>query len=116
VIVWVKFGFNFDNFWKNIISQQSAIGKQVALTGVMKRSFEADFINMFLSISRFTIWKRRNSWKFDKCYISELACFRWIVDELKNNCKVLMKTKKVMYEKKVMGILEKAVFVTIHGF
>ncbi len=62
------------------------------IAGTHSMNVDDKIANMILSITRFTIWKRRNYWKYEKILINQIDLEKWILREIKTHITVLVKT------------------------
>ena len=106
--IWYK----IEKLLETIINKTFEVNQKFVLIGELEKSTENDFINMMLSIIRFTIWKRRNCWKFEKSYMPDTLCYNWIVNEINSHCEMLKKTKLTKKNNELNTLLESAIRTT----
>ena len=85
--------------------------KSVIVGNLDNNDDDCGVFNMILSITRFTIWKRRNNLKFENTEMSEAGLYRWILGELKNHCLVLVNTKYVKSNLNIQKWINKMLFL-----
>ena len=83
------------------------------LAGFFVENKFTDIVNMILSITRFMIWKRRNSNKYEDKLIEITECKKLIVLEIRNHIEVLLNVANVKKENEMMTQLEHVLNVIV---
>ena len=102
-IVWTNIG----NLIAKYLGKDFNISEKIILCGILEKSFESDMINLILSITRYTIWKRRNRAKYENSVIGTTSCINWIVAEIKNHVKILLCLRRILNDKTKLKQLRK---------
>lgn len=63
--------------------------------------------NVILSITRFIIWKRRNLLRYEDTFLDIDKTEKWVYNEIRKHCTVLLFTSSVKKNKTLQSIIEK---------
>ena len=78
----------------NTIGESDAISHFHKVVGYIHDGELFDVMNMMFSLCRWTIWKRRCLNRYEGVYINIGQLERWILNEIKEHCCILLKCKQ----------------------
>ena len=70
------------------------MNKLIVLGGYFETGLESEFVNMIISISRWNIWKRRCTIRYENIFVDIEKSKNDIFQEIYNHCKMLKRTCK----------------------
>jgi hypothetical protein len=98
---------NIENIIARFLDKDFKLSYKNIICGILEQTFEADLLNLILSITRYIIWKRRNRAKYENSIISAKSCNIWINTEIKYHIRTLLCSKNITNNRTKVRILQK---------